>query len=743
MHASDIIGIVNSDSNPPARGRTRYFSKTGCVVEYRERRDVFVGGSLIGTFTPDDRAMRNTLLVATARSEGVVLGKLAEAFGVSIGTLGSVRRRFAKGGLQAIVKSGGKPRKLTPKLVAQLGKLFDEGLTIDEAHQRIRKRASRTIVGRAHKQWADAKKELEQRAQKEHEEQSRQRTFDDIVTVTKKAERRASRKPATDASPRKAKGESEEEIGLERAVARGGEQVQHLGSWIMLAMLQALGLYGYAEFLRADTARRLAEMGKRFIAAAALRVAFDAVAISLVIGEGCVEGVRRIATPSAPTLLRHRRAMTPTWARRVLGYFADAAGDVLHMAQATALVQQSERGTDERVLFYVDNHLRTYTGKKTVRKGWRMRDKRAVPGATDYWVHDADGRPVLRVHSPEHESLAKWLPPIGDKLREALDDKQHRVALVFDRAGSGAETMTELRDAGFDFVTYEKKPYPKLPASAFDYWVVINKKRYEYTEANQRNLRKGRGRVRRIAMRSPQGEQFNILAASKAPAVDIISWILARWARQENQFKHGVERWGFNQLDGRRTEEYPPDAIIPNPARRRVERELQDARKKEGEALRKLSRLDVDDPKREKLEGDVERTRAEQENLEGLRPYVPTHAAVENTELAGELVKHRRSYKLLIDTLRIGLANAESELAARLAPHLKRGKEAKKTLKNLFVAPGTVRVNKRSATITLSPAGTPRELDAFARLLAELNELPLTLPGDGKGRRLRFELTKT
>lgn len=743
MKSSGIIGAVTSSSGPPARGKTRYFSETGCVIEYPDRRDVFVGGSLIGTFTADDRPMRNALLVAVAQGEGVRHGKLAEAFGIGVVTARKVRRQFEAGGLQAIVKPGGKPRKLTPKLVEQLGKMFDEGLTIDEVHKRIRKRVSRTIVGRAHKQWADAKKEQEGRKQKEREEQTRQQTFDDVIQVTKKAERRASPKSTRDADTKKAKRDPEEEIGLDRAVARGGEQVQHLGSWIMLAMLQTLGLYGYAEFLRADAARKLAEKGKRFIAAAALRVAFDAVAISLAIGEGCVEGVRRIATPSAPTLLRHRRAISANWARRVLGYFSDAAGDVLHMAQATALVQLNERESGERVLFYVDNHMRPYTGKKTIRKGWRMREKRALPGATDYWVHDADGRPVFRVHCPEHESLAKWLKPVGEKLRGALDDEGHRIALVFDRAGAGAETMTGLRDASFDFVTYEKKPYPKLAASAFDRWVEIGKKRYEYTEANQKNLRKGRGRVRRIAMRSPEGEQFNILAASTAPAVDIISWILARWARQENQLKHGVERWGFNQLDGRKVDVYPPDAIIPNPARRRVERELRDAKKKEGEALRKLSRLDVDDPKREQLQGVVERARKDQENLEALRPYVPTHAAVEDTELAGKLVKHRRSYKLLIDTLRVGLANAESELAARLAPRLKRGKEAKKTLKNLFVAPGTVRVNKRSVTVTLSPAGTPRELEAFAALLAELNELPLTLPGDSEGRRLRLGLTKT
>ena len=42
------------------------------------------------------------------------------------------------------------------------------------------------------------------------------------------------------------------------------------------------------------------------------------------------------------------------------------------------------------------------------------------------------------------------------------------------------------------------------------------------------------------------------------------------------------------------------------------------------------------------------------------------------TSLAGKLQRHRPEYKCVVDTLRIGLANAESELAVRLAPHLNR-----------------------------------------------------------------------
>ena len=75
-------------------------------------------------------------------------------------------------------------------------------------------------------------------------------------------------------------------------------------------------------------------------------------------------------------------------------------------------------------MFYVDNHLRPYTGKHVVRKGRRMQARRVLPGTSDYYVHDEDGVPVFRVAVPSHDSLTAWLPPIAAQLREALGDDE-------------------------------------------------------------------------------------------------------------------------------------------------------------------------------------------------------------------------------------------------------------------------------------------------------------------------------
>lgn len=63
----------------------------------------------------------------------------------------------------------------------------------------------------------------------------------------------------------------------------------------------------------------------------------------------------------------------------------------------------------------------------------------------------------------------------------------------------------------------------------------------------------------------------------------------------------------------------------------------------------------------------------------------------------------------------------QSHLAEALAPHLTKPAEAKRALRNLFAAPGRVRVSARAITIDLMPADTSSELAAFERLFVTVN----------------------
>jgi len=462
-----------------------------------------------------------------------------------------------------------------------------------------------------------------------------------------------------------------------------------------------------------------------------------AAAEALGIGQRCVEGVRRLEASGGGVLLRAKRVPSESWTRRVLKkYVEEASAPYAHLAMTQNYLELAAARSKGATVFYVDNHLRPYTGKHTIRKGWRMQDKRVLPGNMDYYVHDEDGRPVYRIAVPSNDSLTAWLTPVLQVLSAALGESQ-RILVAFDRAGAFPEQLAELRDEGFEFVTYERRPYQRLAGSAFVESVTVDGERYGVHESRLANLGKGRGRVRRIALLTPEGYQINLLAMSEEKKERLIEVMLGRWI-QENAFKHGNERWGINQLDQRRVEAYPPDAVIPNPARRRADNALRLARHREGDMRNQLARMKADHPRRAKVEQDLAEALAAQHELEAQRPHLPKHAPLKETELKDKLVYHPGDYKTLIDTIRIACANAESELAVVLADHLRRPTEAKKVLANLFAAPGQVRVNGKSITVVLEPTGNHSEQEAVAKLFQEVNRWKLTLPGDPQGRPLQF-----
>jgi len=742
-----MLPQMQSDPDP----RLRWFRPQGCVEKGEDGTfAVYVGGSLIGRFTRQNPAERDVLIVLVLEDPRARLVEIARAFRVSLETVRRARLRAVEGGLGKVAerRKRGAPTKLTAALRRRVYGLFDGGLNVRATLRAIRGRVSYRTLRRAHEQWQTERKPTEQQLATCTQQvlPLLERAAANDVTVA--AESNASgltagqreggkreAEPATEQEVELAAEAAGSEMSLEEAVGQNnGQLVQHAGTWLMLGMLQAMGLYTVAK-----------EACRDAVGQVALRLALDAVAIALTLGQRCVEGVRRLATSSVALLLRARGAISASWTRRILKRFAKQSSGTLQLGMARRYLHGSLRD-DRRVVLYIDNHRRPYTGKHTLRKGWRMQDKRARPGVEDYYVHDQDGRPLFRIEDPWHSSLATWLRPVAGFVRSVFDSDVTPV-LAFDRAGAFPEELAALRDTGVEFTTYERAPYAQYTAAAFDHTVTLIRESkpkervvIQFTDERQKNLGKGRGRVDRIALRMPDGSQVNLLAASTLPAADLICIQLQRWGHQENQLKHGNERWAINQLDGRSVEPYPADAIIPNPARRRLDRSLRLARAAEGDARRKLARLQEQDPKRVKLEEDLQRAVQQQQELEALRPEVPTHAPVSETDLADKLVYHDGEYKTVIDTLRTALANAESELAAELAPHLRKPREAKKTLANLLAAPGVVRLGARTITVTLAPPGTAQEWDAFGCLLQQINARKLTLPGDRSSRRLVFKL---
>lgn len=723
MEALDLA-LEESSSSPTYEARR--FSSDGVVVVDGTVANVFIGGTLIGTFDEDgdDRGPRNILAVTLAKSGQIHLGRLAEAFGITDEYLRRLRRKEEASGFGAVMGTRqGKTFKVSPELRAAWFAMFDAGQMPVHAHREQPRKDRRvySTVWRVYEQWRQARARHPvtppPAVMPPPSASAGQLTLWRTAAVADAGaddDRVTPDEGAADIVPMTAQ------------PVRGGKTVQHVGSWMLLALAGELGLY--------EEAQRAFESRHRD----GLRIALDAVICALALRQLVVEGVRRLATPTGPTLLRAERVPSASGVRKLLGRLIAQTdgGSALDARMAERLIAAAG-SADGPAVFYVDNHMRPYTGKAVVRKGWRMQDRRVLPGTSDYYVHDEDGRPVFRVAVTSHDSLTTWLPALAQRLRDGLGADED-ILLAFDRAGAFAEPLAELRDAGFDFVTYERAPYPELAASAFEPTTIAGEHVGIY-EGRLRNLGAGRGRIRRLAIRTEDGRQVNFLARSKLPAARLVEILWLRW-RQENGFKHGVERWGINQLDGRSVEPYPPGTIIPNPARRRLDRALRLARVAEGDARRALARFAEGDKRHVAAREDLADALQRQHDLEAVRPWVPTHAAIEDTDLAGRLVRHDGKLKVIIDVIRVVCANAESDLASLLAPHMSRPREAKKVVANLLAAPGSVAVTDDAVHVRLAPAANRSERLAIQQLCTALNARRLHLPGDPKRLPLRFSI---
>lgn len=716
-----LAGVLEAEPN------RNWFGRGGCVEEHGDDTfAVFMRGELLGVYDREDAATRDVLIAVVLGQGDLTREEVARAFRVGSATVGRVVSRRNEGGLRAVADYGrtGGMTVITPKLEARLAELFKQGAGPRAAHRAVAKLASYGVVHKVYRRWKETRAGPSVLALVEPQQ-----------VLPLEAASEAAPPPAEPAAaPSAAEPTPREPALTEVAPSSSAEPVQHAGSWLALGLLGKLEIHALA-----------VKAGGDKVGGPELRAAIDATAVALCLGEGCVEGVRRLETSTVGTLLRRPGGISASYTRRVLHDLADAGHAAFQDAVATRFLTRAA-DEEDHVFLYVDNHLRPYTGLHVIRKGWRMQAKRAIPGVTDYYVHDEDGCPLWRMSTASHDSLCDWLMPVVDFARLSLGEKVTPV-LVFDRGGSYPEMMAELRDADAEFITYERQPYAELPANDFPNELTITTAshptepvRISWAEAPRKNLRGGRGRVRRIAVLTEDGRQVNVLAVSRLPAEVLLRRLMARWGAQENAIKHQVERWGINHLDGRRVEAYPPDAIIPNPDRRRLERVLKLSHTAEGETWRKLARLPEADPARQLLEQDIKRAMERQKDLMAQRPFVPRNIRVGDSSLAGKLVRHQPGYKSVLDTIRTALANVEADLAVLLAKHLERPREAKKYLAVLFAAPGTVQVTSRSVTVKLSPAGTTADQAAYAKFLADVTRLKLTLPGDPDGLALRWAL---
>jgi transposase len=439
------------------------------------------------------------------------------------------------------------------------------------------------------------------------------------------------------------------------------------------------------------------------------------------------------------------------------------------MGRAGELMEESARRRiaedEDRVAFlYVDGHVREYHGKFPLFQAKKAQRQVVTPAATDTWVHDADGEPLLVVTSEINAKLTQVLEPILADVRRLVGN-QRRITVIFDRGGFSPKLFARLIDAGFDVITYRKGKVRKLTAGQF---AAVKEKIdgvwREYTLCDRPRVRVGtlpaektQGRkwgkakkrylwMREVRVLRDDGRQTPILTNRQDLSAVMVAYrIFFRW-RQENYFKYMDEEFALDALVEYGAEDLPEATDCRNPRWLRMTRKLQEARAevkrlqselgKQAETNAEAARPTMRGFKiaHAELREQLHQAQAKVERLLRKRKEIPARVPASDRKTL------KQEKKLIADAIKMAAYQVETHLMGMLQDHYARADEEGRTLLHAaFQSPARLEVAKGELRVTIAAQSSPHRTAALAALCEQLDALAVPFPGTHLRLRLAIQ----
>jgi len=694
------------------------------LLQSNGQRAVFLGETAIHVYEADDRASEALAIAQLARAGVATQVQLAATFGCHRNTVARLEQRLEQGGVAGVVpaKRGPKgPHKVTPAVLGVVRELAHLGCV----------KVARTVEHRTGVRLSP--KHVNQLLQRVRAEAAQQGALVEepaaapATEVHPEPEARipaGAEAPATEPAP--APDQAEPPVVLPQQ-ARG----RYMGATLHYPALQALGLLeAAASCFRLPGAERFG------VRAVTLTLFF----LSLV-SKTTVEAAKHLRRWELGPLVGAGRAPVVKTLRRKLGALVQQ-GASSRFGELLAR-RWVEQGVVATAYLYVDGHMKAYTGKRKLAECWNAQRRMPLPGLLTYFVNDHKGRPLLFVTEEANASLAQTMPKVVAAIRDVVGGRPFTV--VFDRGGYDGKLFTWLAQEGIDFITYQRGK-PELAAEQFRRRECRFEGRRVRMWLAEDQVSVGRsGPWRRIVVRTKacaeprsDGHQTPVLTSLARPAAAKIACLMfARW-RQENFFKYSREHHGLDQLLGYAWAEADGERPVPNPERKRVEREIKAKRQELARRERELGQVLLDEPGGSGRTADgikiaqggaVGQLRALEKEIDGLldsRDALPTHVPLAE---AGRREMLRLEQKAIIDRIKMTVYNAEEWLLELLMRHYRNPQDVRALLRSFAELSGEMRTTAHGVVVTLDPPDLPLHRRALRGLCTDLNQLGCTYPG--------------
>jgi transposase len=424
--------------------------------------------------------------------------------------------------------------------------------------------------------------------------------------------------------------------------------------------------------------------------------------------------------------------------------------------------QRIEEDQDRIAFLYLDGHVREYHGKHRLFKAKKSQRQVAGPAATDTWVNDARGDPLLVVTSEVNAGLTQMLEPILQEVKQ-LTPAGRRVTVIFDRGGYSPKLFARLIEAGFDLITYRKGKSPVLPRCHFEEQELkVDGKCLRYPLCDQPRVRVGRLRTKRkkrvrsegpeylwlrqVTILREDGRQTQILTnRTDLEAAEVAYRIFNRW-RQENFFKYMAEEFALDGLV-----EYGAEAVSegidrPNPQWSRLNKRVEKAKAEVVRLRAEVGRQAAgnDESRRRTMRGfkiahadlrrELEQAESRLERLYAKRKATPKRIPASDLEVL------KKEKKLVVDSIKMTAYQVETELFGMLGDHYARTEDEGRTLLHaVFQSPARLEIYEGELHVTIAAQSSPHRTQAVAALCKQLDALRIPFPGTNLRLRLAVE----
>ena len=708
---------------------TTYINSRCWLKDKGSEREVWLNYALFMRYPRGDTVSQRLAVACLARTKAAPKTEIARAFGYHRNYVGQLAAELDGQGVEAMLtgKRGPKgPRKFHVEIRKRVSQLHKQGLGFGVIARRLRKewgvRISRRSMGRILQQAIVGAKE-----------DNPQASLDGVWPLalplgtvealpSAALETPISSEQSTEAATAPTKVEDSSKVGpyveeqsVEPTVTEERE-FSGAGSVLYYPALAALGLVDVFQKVYHKLASR--RYGLRELVLTLFFV--------WAMGFSSLESLKRAQRRDLGCLIGASRSPVVKTVRRKLQELAEQKqGHQVVMEMAHRYVDGDI--VDVGVL-YADGHMKPYYGSRSLGEVWSPQRRMPVTGIQQYFINDGKGRPLFFLTAQPNQSLTQMLPRLVEHIRSVIGEREF--TLVFDRGGYSPKVFRLLREDKVHIITYRRKPFDLYPASAFSRQICEFKgKRREFDLYETTVHLKEFGPVRNIAVLREKGRQTHILTTDQKTEPALIACLMInRWG-QENFFKYMLEHYSLDALHGYGGAAISEELVVANPERQAMDKEVRELRSQIKALREQMGTLAA----RKAVEEQLEPLRQRMTLLEGQikdlvrqRRQMPVKVPLGETPLKLEGLDLEK--KVIMDTIKMAVYNAEEWLLQQLDDHYDDPRDIRQVLRTFTELKGRLRRRNGDIIVDLNPPDIPKYRHALEGLCAKLNALPSCFP---------------